>query len=106
MDSGLTPLTPTEVAARQKKATSESYIIRVLIAFDMMVNTIFFGEPDETISARSGRAATDGKLWGKLMVRFLNIFQKDHSALAEAGDQARAEKVAYIEGNINTSLEK
>ena len=31
------------------------YIINVLISIDQLVNTIFFGDPDETISSRIGK---------------------------------------------------
>ena len=55
------------------------------------------GRPDETISARSARAAERGNKAGVLMSKFLNLFQKDHGPKAQAGDLARAEDVEELE---------
>ena len=63
------------------------------------MNVIFGGDPDETISSRSARAATEGKLWGKILSHFLDLFQTDHGAKAEVGDLTRAEDVEYLEDN-------
>lgn len=94
----ITPLTTEQTTIAEAQAAKEGYVMRVLIGFDMFVNVIFNGHPDETISSRSARAATEGKLWGKIMSKFLNLFQKDHGALAEAGDVQRSEIVEYLEG--------
>lgn len=96
MPTLITPLTPEQTAIAGSQATKEGYVLRVLIGFDMFVNVIFNGHPDETISSRSARAALQGKLWGKLMSKFLNLFQKNHGAIATAGDVQRANIVEYL----------
>lgn len=96
---GIITLTPEQLALYRKRAMQESYIHRVLVALDMLVNVIFMGHPCETISARSARAATEGKRWGILMSKFLDIFQRDHGARAQAADYERAMQVDYLEKN-------
>jgi hypothetical protein len=100
MDSGITPLSPQQTATQEQQAGRENYILRALVAFDQLCNVVIFnGAPDETISSHSARAATEGKLWGKLMSHFLDIFQSDHGAKAEAGDLERATVVTGLEDN-------
>lgn len=93
----ITPLNPQQTALQEAQAGKEGYFKRVLIGFDQFVNTLLGGHPDETISARAGRAATEGKLWGKIMAGFLNLFQTNHSAKAVAGDDERAKIVEGLE---------
>ena len=40
----------------------DSYIRRVLIAIDQLINTICGGDPDETISSRLGKKARAGSI--------------------------------------------
>jgi hypothetical protein len=54
------------------------YIWNILIAVDQLGNTIFGGDPQETISSRSDKAMKAGKKWGCVLCKFLSIFQKDH----------------------------
>jgi hypothetical protein len=52
-----------------------------LIAFDQLINTVFGGYADETISARSWRTEQDGKLFGKFfrpLIDTILFFDKDH----------------------------
>lgn len=104
MSSPITPLSPAQVAVQESQAAREGYVKRVLIGLDMFVNVIFNGHPDETISSRASRAATEGKLWGKIMSSFLNLFESDHGAKAEAGDVQRASTVTYLEDQSGTLL--
>jgi hypothetical protein len=85
------------VAAQEAQAAKEGYVHRVLVAFDIFVNVIFRGREDETISARSYRAALEGKLWGRVMNAFLNLFQSNHGAKAAAGDLERATSIERTE---------
>lgn len=101
-NSGITPLTPAQVATQEAQAAKEGYGKRVLIGLDMFANTLTNGHPDETISSRSARAATEGKLWGKGMSKFLDLFQRDHGAKAEAGDVSRALIVEHLEESSGT----
>ncbi len=103
MSDGITPLTPTQVTTYEQKAAKESYFVRVLVALDIFVNVLFNGRPDETISSHAARAATEGRWWGIVVSKFLDLFQSDHGARAEAGDVERAEQVIQLEdktGNL------
>lgn len=97
MDSGITPLNPEQTAQAESVDAHDNYGIRLLIALDMFLNALFNGDLDETLSSRSARAAQEGKLWGKLLSHFLDLFQKDHGAKAQAGDYKRASEVEYLE---------
>ncbi len=44
--------------------TLRHWLLGVAIAIDQLVNAWFWGNPDETISSRVGRAAVAGKRWG------------------------------------------
>ena len=63
----------------------KKYFWNNLIAFDQSINTLFAGDPDETISSRMGKWARDGHnnkglrkyLW-KLVNFVVEIFEKDH----------------------------
>lgn len=57
MSDGITPLTPVQLAAQGAQAEKEAYLKRVLIGLDMFMNVLTDGDPDETISSRSARAA-------------------------------------------------
>jgi hypothetical protein len=91
MSDGITPLTPGELALQEAQAEKEAYLRRALIGLDMFINVLTDGDPDETISSRSARAAEKGKHWGVFMAKFLDVFQHDHGAKAQAGDVARAQ---------------
>jgi hypothetical protein len=88
------------VTAAKTSAASDKYLHRVLVAFDIFVNVIFRGRMDETISARSYRAALQGKLWGRILNGALNIIQKNHGALAAAGDLERATSIESTEKKV------
>ena len=97
MSTGIAPLTPQQAVAQEQKAAAEAYPKRLLIALDMFINVLTDGDPDETISSRAARAAQQGKGWGIEMSKFLDLFQKDHGAKAQAGDTVRAEDVVATE---------
>jgi hypothetical protein len=92
---------PINVPAQEAKAAKEGYLHRTLVALDQFGNVILGGDPDETISARSARAAARGDWLGKAMCWWLDKIQPQHGPKAEAGDLERADKVAEIE---STSL--
>jgi hypothetical protein len=97
MSDGIVPLNPAQVAAQEAQAEKEAYLKRALIGLDMFMNVLTDGDPDETISSRSARAAEKGRKWGIFMSKFLDEFQKDHGAKAQAGDIARATVVITAE---------
>lgn len=39
------------------------YIAKILVALDQLINTIFFGDPDETISSRAFRKSKKNCIW-------------------------------------------
>ena len=97
MSDGITPLTPAQVAAQEAQAGREGYIKRDLIALDMGVNVLTGGLPDETISSRWARGAEEHHKLDELGSKFLDVFQHDHGAKAQAGDTERALKVEATE---------
>jgi hypothetical protein len=61
------------------------YFWNILISFDQFVNTIFGGDPDETISSRMGKWARDDendhglkKPIYKIANFIVELFEKDH----------------------------
>jgi hypothetical protein len=97
MSDGITPLAPDQLAQQEAQAEKEAYLKRALIGLDMFMNVLTDGDPDETISSRSARAAEKGKPWGIFMSKFLDVFQHNHGAKAQAGDVARAQAVIAAE---------
>lgn len=98
MADAIIPLTPEQEVHQELTAAKEGWFHRSLVAFDQMINVIIFrGQPGETISTHSARADRLGKTWGKLMSRFLDLFQADHGAKARAGDIERAKNLLAIE---------
>jgi hypothetical protein len=68
----------------------------VAVSFDMFVNVLTLGMLDMTISTRAGIAAAQGKIWGKLLSKFLNIFETDHCQKALHADLTRAENLIKV----------
>ena len=63
----------------------KQYFWNILVSVDQLVNTLFGGDPDETISSRMGKWARDGKNDHGLkkpiykVVNFIvELFEKDH----------------------------
>lgn len=56
------------------------YINNVLIGFDQFINTLLFGEPDETISSRCWRNKDKSKFWSisRKLVDNLFFYTEDH----------------------------
>lgn len=97
MSDGLTPLTPAQVIADEAQSAKAGFIKRNLIALDMSLNALTGGRSDETISARSGRAAKRGSKVGVFMVKFLDIFEANHCSKAVCGDLERAKAIESVE---------
>jgi hypothetical protein len=67
------------------------YLLNLAILFDEFVNALTGGDPGETISSRAGKAMNEGKPWGCILCKFLNLFQKNHCQLSvDASDGSRA----------------
>lgn len=61
----------------------KKYLWNLALAFDLLVNAIFWGERYQTISARWGESGTKVWLW-KWGSKFLNLFERDHTAIEHA----------------------
>ena len=76
-----------------------AYILNVLIAVDQLVNTVFNGKPDETMSSTIWRMEKEGHFWGFLrpIVDFLfRPFGTDHcysSYLDEVNQSQQSQEV-------------
>ena len=67
------------------------YLWNILISLDQFINVLLLGDPDETISSRAGKAMQEGKRWGCVLCRVLDVFQKDHCLKSlETDEGARA----------------
>jgi len=94
-----------QVTTLMKTVAGEGYVHRVLVAFDIFVNVICGGCPDETISSHVRRVsdAHPGASWNpivwvaKVLNGWLDVISHDHGQHAEAGDLERAEAVEQIE---------
>jgi hypothetical protein len=83
---------PADVSKAEAKAAAEGYIHRCLVALDIFMNVVFFaGRQGETMSTHAFIAAQSGKLWGKLMNKWLDGFQKSHGPQAASGDLERSQ---------------
>lgn len=95
------PITPAELQQYSLDALHESWFHKDAVAFDDMVNVFAGGNPDETISSRMARWATeDGgfkKSFGTAVVKALDKVQANHGAKAIVSDEVRAEAVTKIE---------
>lgn len=100
-ETGISPLTSAQVAKDETQVAKEGYFRKDLIGLDQFANVLMGGSPDETISSRSARWATEDKGLkeevGEVVSKGLDLFQKDHGAKAEIGDMYRAETVETIE---------
>lgn len=57
---------------------NSSWIMRILIAVDRLFNAIFRGKDRETISHRAARARSQGKTWGCILCRLLDLVNPGH----------------------------
>ena len=58
----------------------KTYLLNILISFDQLVNVLFLGQPDETISSRAWRCKDVSSFW-KVMRKFIDLlffFQQQH----------------------------
>ncbi len=97
----VTPLTTEQLQQQELNALHASWFHKSAVAFDQMVNVFADGNPDETISARMARWATEEsgfkKSFGSAVCTALNTVSPDHGAKAEVDDLTRAEHVEAVE---------
>lgn len=53
------------------------WLHNVLVAFDQFWNTVFGGDPDETVSSRAGKARHRNRV-ADTLCRILDRFDQDH----------------------------
>ncbi len=92
-----TPLTPEQVHAAEVNALHHNYLQRILTGVDDLDNVLADGNLDETISARVGRLAAQGNELARFVRFGLDLIQRNHCELAQAGDEARAKAVEQTE---------
>jgi hypothetical protein len=98
MANPVTPVTQASAQQLETEALTHGYPMRCLLALDVFANVVLFnGRLDETISSHAARASLEGKWWGIVLSKFLNLFSKDHGAGAIIGDEVRAEVIASTE---------
>lgn len=74
------------------------YVLAWWYCVDCLLNAIAFGDPDESISSRAGKARANGRKWACVLCAVLNYFatliagkQTDHCAESvEANEGSRA----------------
>lgn len=49
------------------------YALQLLIAIDQLVNAIFAGHADETLSARAYREETYGRIWARILRPVIDV---------------------------------
>ena len=105
------PWTPADTTKSEASSQRASYVHRVLVAFDVLMNVVLGGLSDETISARCGRWSlrTSGDPAARWLARQVNGWlcriQHMHGAGAMSGDLARAEAIVAIETAALKALE-
>jgi len=67
---------------------AKKYGWNILISIDQLVNTIFGGDPDETLSSRMGKREKTCKIC-YVICMILNLFQKDHCIKSEEKDEGK-----------------
>ena len=66
------------------------YFRNLLIAIDQLVNAVFAGDPDETISSRLGKVARSGKRTGAYyFCKFLSLFDDRHCVKSIEEDEGK-----------------
>ena len=76
----------------------KTYLLNILISFDQLVNVLFLGQPDETISSRAWRCKDANSFW-KVMHSLINklfFFQKDHCFNAYLAEVERKQIITEI----------
>lgn len=71
----------------------KKYLFNIALSIDQLINTIFGGDPDESISSRMGKhlAKHDRCPFCNWLCSILNYFQKDHCIKAIEGDEGKDE---------------
>jgi hypothetical protein len=85
------PIDESFLVKYEAQAAKEGWFHRFWVVFDIFINVCFRGQEDETISSRAWRASLQGKLWGRLLNYWLDLWQPQHGPKACIGDLWRAQ---------------
>lgn len=109
MTNPVKPLPITQTALAEAKAAKEGYLRKLPVAVDIFASELAGNPMGMTISTSWGLLALGvdprdaskrvGKLkqgLGALGCKFLNLFQKNHDAMAAAGDDERAKHLRQL----------
>ena len=66
-----------------------SYLRRVFVAFDQLLNALLFGSEDETISSRIGKDARRGRKFACILCRVLHWIDPHHCEKAIERDEGK-----------------
>lgn len=64
-------------------------VISILVAFDQLINAVFDGDPDETISSRAAKANRRGQTWGCILCKFLDWIDPNHCEKSIEHDEGK-----------------
>ena len=70
------------------------YFYNIFVAVDQLINTLLYGDPDETISSRIGKAIYQRHSTNPILIKidqFLNWIQPDHCKYAVENDEGKDE---------------
>lgn len=97
IDGKAAPWVVGDVPAAEARAASEGWLHRQLDALDIWMNSFFFnGMSGMTMSTHAYIASLQGKLWGKLMNKWLDWFQPNHGPQAASGDLERGTALVAV----------
>lgn len=65
------------------------YVWNLLISLDQLLNSLFAGDPDETISSRMGKRARKGDRFGIFVCKALNFFDEGHCERSIEEDEGK-----------------
>lgn len=66
------------------------YVLRILLSLDQLLNTLWGGYPDETISSRCERGRLRGYWYWCWLAKFLNWLDPNHTMEALRSEKERA----------------
>lgn len=55
-----------------------TYFWNILVSIDQFINTLLYGNPDETISSRAAKARNAGRWWGCIFCRLIDKLDPNH----------------------------
>lgn len=65
------------------------YFLNLLIALDQLVNAVFAGDPDETISSRLGKRRDGPERFWARVVDHIFFWQKNHTGKSVETDEGK-----------------